>query len=199
MKRKPVILLYNYKENEHITVSLALKNPKEKFVSVYPIPRDLKENSAKWNMIFKENEKLQFSENQKFYPYLFWESTNLEKENFSLNKFICLKSSEVEEKLDEILERKGLNFKERCDMITFWLAELKSSEFVKIGFLNEKVYESLFPLEICPQPANILRIFMIFENCDQEEKSTMENLDNGANNFARNGPTVVEWGGMNLN
>jgi len=189
-------LIYNYEENQKISVSLSLNNPRERFLTLYPVPKDFKKNTVTWNMVFKENEKLQFSENSKFYPYLFWESCNRNDE-VALKDFICVKNEDVEEKLDVILENKGLNFKERCDMITYWLAELKSSNFMKIGFMDEKFYEESFPLEIIPTPKNILRVFMVFQNCDLEEKSTVNSFQKN-HCFNRNGPTLIEWGGMKI-
>jgi len=191
-------MVYNYEENEELTISLNLANPKDRFLSLYPVPRESKKNNVTWNLVFKGNETLQFAENHKLYPYLFWESCD-NNNVIVLKEFVCVRNEEVEEKLDAILESKGLNYKERCDMITYWLAELKASEFVKIGFLDEKLYNQYFPLEVTPLPKNMLRVFMLFENCEFEEKSTVLSgrfLEN--KQFNRNGPTIIEWGGMNM-
>ena len=192
-------MVYNYEENEKLTISLGLANKKDRFLSLYPVPRDSKEKKVTWNLVFKGNEKLEFAENHKMYPYLFWESCD-DNNGIELKEFLCVRNDEVEEKLDTILESKGLNYKERCDMITYWLPELKSSDYVKIGFLDQKLYDQYFPLEVTPLPKNMLRVFMVFQSCAFKVKSTVKAEKFLKNNeMDRNGSTVIEWGGMNMN
>ena len=44
----------------------------------------------------------------------------------------------------------GLNFTERCDMITYWMPMLEEKLFVKIGFIN--IYEEIVGIKVRPSP-----------------------------------------------
>ena len=115
-----------------------------------------------------------------------------------MKDFSCYKRETIEETLDLILTKKGLNFKERCDLITYWLPDLKRMKYVKIGFMEEKTYSQSYILKIEPKPKNLLRICLLFESIHQEEKSTVDLLEENHINFVRDGSTVVEWGGWDL-
>lgn len=194
--RKPVILLYNYEPNSTLTVSLRLQSPTDRFLSVYPLPDSPSKSQVLWRVVFEGTDRLRLCNSNKTYPYLFWESFS-SSALFSLKSFLCLRSDEVEDKLDDILAIKGLNYKERCDMITYWLAELKASDYVKIGFLDEKLCNERFPLEVLPAPASVIRVFMVFESVGQQESSTVQGFESSQGR-ERIGPTVVEWGGLNI-
>ena len=64
--------------------------------------------------------------------------------------------------LDEALERLGLNVRERCDMITYWLPQLESSPFNAIYFVQTALYEKAARLTIVPAPDVTIRVFMAF-------------------------------------
>ena len=54
--------------------------------------------------------------------------------------------------LDGALERLGLNVRERCDMITYWLPQLESSPFNVIYFVQTALYEKAPRLTVVPTP-----------------------------------------------
>ena len=64
--------------------------------------------------------------------------------------------------LDRALERLGLNMRERCDMITYWLPQLQSSPFNAIYFVQTALYEKAARLTIVPAPDVTIRVFMAF-------------------------------------
>jgi hypothetical protein len=198
--RKPVVLFYNYQENQEISVEIKLKNEMSKFSSVYPKPKLLKENELCWKIKFLKNGMLENLENARKYPYLFWEAdTWKESEIFykTMESFVCLKSEEVEERLDGILNQLGLNFTERCDFISYWLPILTSSPFVKISFLNEEIYERIASMNIYPTPKNILRLIMIIKTSNYFVESNL-NIGNLMKNIDRNDSLVIEWGGIQI-
>lgn len=64
--------------------------------------------------------------------------------------------------LDKALARLGLNFRERCDMITYWLAQLLARPFNVIYFVEQQHYQEAAGLDISPSPDVIIRVFMVF-------------------------------------
>ena len=64
--------------------------------------------------------------------------------------------------LDGALERLGLNMRERCDMVTYWLPQLESSPFNIIYFVETARYEQSARLSIVPEPDVTIRVFMAF-------------------------------------
>ncbi|CBJ30130.1 Ubiquitin family protein [Ectocarpus siliculosus] len=64
------------------------------------------------------------------YPYLFWEADSTDGlvcGNFGLEKTpsFCVAGNDAGLFLDVALERLGLNVRERCDVITYWLPQLE--------------------------------------------------------------------------
>ena len=64
--------------------------------------------------------------------------------------------------LDGALERLGLNMRERCDMVTYWLPQLEASNFNTIYFVRTVLYEQAARLTIVPAPDVTIRVFMAF-------------------------------------
>ncbi|CAN0083143.1 unnamed protein product [Ectocarpus sp. 6 AP-2014] len=64
--------------------------------------------------------------------------------------------------LEGALERLGLNMRERCDMVTYWLPLLEPSAFNVIYFVNVERFEKAARLTIAPAPDVTIRVFMAF-------------------------------------
>lgn len=64
--------------------------------------------------------------------------------------------------LDDALVRLGLNVRERCDMITYWLLQLEAYPFNVIYFVDVQRYAQVAKLDITPVPDVIIRVFMVF-------------------------------------
>lgn len=77
--------------------------------------------------------------------------------------------------LDGALERLGLNARERCDMITYWLPQLELSPFNEIFFVHTVRYEQAARLTIFPAPDVTIRIFMAFR-CALSFRKTHESV-----------------------
>ena len=195
---KPVILLY---PNSPIVCDVSIELCKKwELTSIYPTSKN-EENTkfrVEWNDI-KADQDGKLTIKDKEYPYLFWESDTIETLfQFDFNETFCVKSEIVGEFLDEILLLKGLNFKERCDFITFWLHQLQSKEFVMIQFLSFEFYPQIAKLKIkCSiQPETIIREFFIFSSCDEMNFECKGKLLDTRRE--RIGFTVVEWGALNM-
>eukprot|EP01029_Cantina_marsupialis_P000566 TRINITY_DN10401_c0_g4_i1.p1 TRINITY_DN10401_c0_g4~~TRINITY_DN10401_c0_g4_i1.p1 ORF type:complete len:419 (+),score=110.13 TRINITY_DN10401_c0_g4_i1:149-1405(+) len=200
---KPVIVFHPTEAVEVANVKISLSKQWD-FSSSYPIPNvDTKQCLAWRNLSISKDGMIKFSKTDRTYPYLFWEAdTNgLIEESYFRKQLseqelrFCISSEEVAGWLDTTLERLGLDVRERCDMITFWLGELLRYPFNKITFMNLETYTSIAPLTIEPKPESIRRVFMLFEGCEEMvdvqgpcEVPQIEECD---------GFYVTEWGGMN--
>ncbi|CAM9561094.1 unnamed protein product [Ectocarpus sp. 12 AP-2014] len=212
---KPVILLYPSVPLD-TTVTLEL-SPLWRFSALYPKPPSSKLQQAstseailtggqqcKWNVHASPDGSLEDLSTGREYPYLFWEADSCDgrvSRSFGLDdtRSFCVAGDAAGVFLDGALERLGLNMRERCDMVTYWLPQLESSPFNVIYFVDVKRYEKVARLTIAPAPDITIRIFMAFRGIDaydaELDTAKIEDLQAPA----RKGFVAVEWGGMNLN
>lgn len=199
--RKPVILFFGFEEGQTINVSLGLNTYSFLFDSIYPQPSIQNENMIKWNIKFIQDGVIELLDNNRKYPYLFWEARPKVSisQLFSMDNFFCFKSDEVGHKLDIVLERMGLNFQERCDMITYWLPSMTRKEFVKVTFMNREIYEKTFPITIVPKPKDSIRLTMIFKPVDlfEEPTTNFESVQISKRNSFESS-YIIEWGGIEI-
>lgn len=176
---KPVIYLYSAKKQE---IEVKINTSKKSFTS-YP------EYNNGWRVISDSKSNI-FDLNSKLnVPYLFWEDLliyNPPKQGFVETK------ENISNFLDEKLTFIGLNRKEINDFKDFWLPKMQEKPYYFITFLQTKRMNTLAPLEITPEPDNIIRIFMHFEGLDDKIEVAPLVLENMVK---RDGFTVIEWGG----
>ena len=88
----------------------------------------------------------------------------------------------------------GLTDKEANEFIIFWLPKMENNAYNIISF-QEKLYTQNAKMTVSPTPETLIRVFMAWKGSDtfveieQQELSAPE----------RNGYTVIEWGGSELN
>ena len=181
--KKPIIYLY---PKESINVKIHFNLNKATFTTVYP--KFTAENE--WNVYANPNGDIKIG--NKIYPYLFWEAESYINQDFS--KGFIVKDEEVESFLEEKLKLIGLNHKETCDFITFWLPQIKKNKLSLLSFQVEEFFKN-FEEKIEPKPDTVLRVFLSIKKIDtifdvEEQKLTK---------VERKGFTVVEWGGSIIN
>ena len=181
--RKPVVYLYPEKETE-VEIKLKVKN--SKLVCVYP---KFNEAENKWKVKASPNGDITINDKQ--YPYLFWEADSYL--NQDLSKGFVVKDIEAEKFLEEQLKLFGLNERESCDFITFWLPILLRNKLSLCSFQNQKFFEN-FEYDINPKPKTFLRVFLSIKKLDKEVKVEEQEFKK----FKREGFTVVEWGGTEI-
>ena len=182
-KKKPVI--YLYPENTmDIEVKLKFKN--DKLTCVYP---KFNENDNTWKI--KASPDGTFAIKDKKYPYLFWESESYSKQDLS-SGFI-VKADDAENFLEEKLKKLGLNEKETCDFITFWLPLLLRNKISLCSFQSEKFFEEIH-LDVSPKPKTMIRVFLSIKKLEKE----IEVKEQEIKEIKREGFTVVEWGGSEI-
>ena len=177
--RKPVIYLYPEKLTD---VSINLNLNKSTFTTVYP--KFFSKNQ--WKVQANPNGEILIG--NKKYPYLFWEADSYISQNF--DKGFIVKAEDSETFLEEKLKLLGLNDKESCDFITYWLPVLKRNKISLCSFQNEEFFKNI-EMKIEPKPDSILRIFLSIKKIDKMIDIEEQKLEK----FERKGFTVVEWGG----
>lgn len=179
---KPVIYLYPETAAE-INVTLDLNG---RLTCTYP------EYGNGWRVYAKPDGTLYDMRSGEEYSYLFWEaSLNAE---WDMNEGFVVKGSETVDFLREKLSYMGLTPREYNEFIVYWLPLMKDNRYNLISFQTE-AYENAAKLEITPKPDSVLRVFMTFRALDEYEEVPEQELSP----FERNGFTVVEWGGTEVN
>jgi len=184
---KPVIYVYS-KDTTNITLKLKTDN---KLSFTYPEYKDA------WNVKATPNGNLLVG--KKTYPYLFWEG-NIHLSQNSVNTsegFIVAKENLISF-FENKLSAMGLNQKEQTDFITYWCPRMSNNESSYVRFLFNKEVDKYASLDVNPKPDNLFRVFMIwtdaskidFNACFREQKILTTQ---------RNGLTVIEWGGSEIN
>ncbi len=178
---KPVIYLYP-EETMDIDVTVA---PEGGFSITIPDYND------GWSVTASPNGELVNKADGVAYPYLFWEGNgglySAPERNW------VMAQSEVEPFLYKTLYQLGLNKEESFDFMEFWYPRMQDAPYYKIGFHGTRVMDELAPLSVSGDPETIIRVLMDFEELDEPVKSNPPNLPDRP---ARDGFTVIEWGGV---
>ena len=181
---KPVIYLYP-KEKTDISVNLDFNG---KITCIYP--KYNKDNT--WEVTAYPDGKIINKLDNREYSYLYWEGISDKK--YDLSKGFVIKGEDTAEFLQEKLKYLGLTPRESDDFITYWLPKMNQNKYNLISF-QKQAYTDLAKLNISPSPDSILRIFMVFKPLDNEIEVQKQELEA----FNREGFTVVEWGGTEIN
>jgi len=186
MAEKPVI--YVYPAN---TSSVNIKlNFKGTLGFTYP-----KYNNG-WQFVAYPNGSIHI--NDKKYHYLFYDGKmDINTQNIKLNEGFIVNKNNLVEFFEEKLSKMGLNSKEINDYITYWSPLMSVNENNYVHFMFDKEYSQYSSLEISPKPDNVFRVFMIWHKL--ENFIGMKLNEQKIESFTRNGFTVVEWGGAEIN
>jgi len=177
---KPVIYLYPEKVTD-VTVKLDLNG---KLGCTYPAyPKD------GWNVTAYPGGKLIVGGEE--YNYLFWEG-NLNTV-FTFDKGFCVKGEDTAARSELALSEMGLIPSEYNDFIVYWLPQMEENAFNLISFAGME-YTDPAKLEITPKPDSTLRVFMVFKPLEKPVEIAPQTFEK----FERNGFTVVEWGGAEI-
>lgn len=126
------------------------------------------------------------------YPYLFWEGTGFGPYPNITNQGVVVARSQAAPTIKSQLKQQGLNAKETADFLEFWQPRLPDTRFVRLTWLNTQQMNQLAPLAISPKPDTTIRVFLDFQGLDAPAKLQPQQFSAPA----RNGFTVVEWGGL---
>lgn len=127
----------------------------------------------------------------KEYNYLFWEGAS--GTEYDLSRGFVVEGKDTAGFLEEKLAYLGLNEKERNEFIVYWLPRMEDNKYNLITFQGEE-YTEHAKLKISPEPDSILRVFMVYKPLDKAIDIPEQELEP----FEREGFTVVEWGGAEM-
>ena len=179
---KPIIYLY---PTEEIKVSVKL-GKEENITCSYP------EYKNGWNVIAKPDGTLVDIETGRNLYGLYWEGIHTEECN--LKEGFVVKGKETIEFLEEKLEVLGLNEREAEEFIVYWLPVLQENEYNFIRFATLEEINNNMPLELSIKPDSLIRVLMQYKPLDEYIEVKEQELETPA----RNGFTVVEWGGTEI-
>ena len=177
---KPVIYLYPEQET---TVSVSLDYAGT-LTATYPAY----ENG--WTVTAEPDGTL-YDENGNEYSYLFGEGENNTDYDFSTG--FCVAGADTADFLREKLAEIGLTPREYNEFIVYWLPKIQDNPYNLISFQSER-YTDTAKLDIDPTPDSVLRVFMAWKPLSRPK--TIE--PQAFTPFARDGFTVVEWGGCEV-
>ncbi len=178
VEKKPVIYLYPSAKTD-ITVKLDYNG---ELITTYP------EYNGLWQVTAYPDGKIINKADQKEYSYLFWEGKS--NSDYDFSKGFVVKGEDTAQFLQEKLSEMGLLPREYNEFIVYWLPQMQNNAYNLIAFQGD-VYTDNAKLLITPQPDSLLRVFMAYKPLDKAVEIESQTLKP----FARNGFTVVEWGG----
>ena len=169
--------------------------------STYPNPIVLSESEKQkeyeWNESYSSigNESCyEMKINDKKYDYLFWEGQCLKKEEF-VGEVVGIHGEKFEEEVNILLERLGLNERERNDFIAYWLTKLSGRKMFKMITCNEKYNNEIAKLEVSGF-IQILRVMLKFEEVNEDVFGQLKGVESVEKRKRPTGKYVIEWGGI---
>ena len=179
---KPIIYLYPEKD----TVCSVKLDVSGGITCSYP---EYKENGWE-NFTAKHDGTLIFPDGKEYYA-LYWEGKGVT--GLDMTAGFCVKGSDTASFLSDILPKLGLNAKEANEFVIYWLPRMQDNAYNLISF-QTKAYTDNAKLTITPEPDTMIRVFMAYkplQNPIEIQPQTIETPQ-------RNGFTVVEWGGSEI-
>lgn len=179
---KPVIYLYP-EEETRITVKLG--NP-EKLTCSYPLYND------GWQVVASPDGTLiDVNTNRELYS-LYWEGKGSVATN--IQEGFIVEGKDVISFLEEKLDILGLTNKEAEEFIIYWLPKLQNNKYNYIRFASQDEINEYMPLEFSESPDTVIRVLMQYKVLDEKIEVVEQKLEKQA----REGFTVVEWGGTEI-
>lgn len=184
--RKPVLYLYPEVETE-VSIEVLAKGA---FTYTYP---NIEQG---WNFTCAPDGILTDGENS--YPYLFWESEQqLDRTLIDPTVGSIVSGANSTQFLERQLTEFGMTAGERADMISYWGPVLQNKTNLYIYLLLDEECDAFASLKITPEPAHISRIYVLWTEVPADYTSELEPQQ--IPKMQRDGFTVLEWGGVELN
>ena len=132
-----------------------------------------------------------FPDGKEYYA-LYWEG--IQHANWDFTQGFCVKGENTASFLEWALKEQGLSSREANEFIIYWLPEMQDNPYNVISF-QTKEYTDGAILSVTPTPDSVLRVFMAYYPSSSEVDIQPQAFDG----FERDGFTVVEWGGSQVN
>ncbi|GAB5416105.1 MAG: hypothetical protein Crog4KO_13100 [Crocinitomicaceae bacterium] len=185
MLRKPVLYFYP-EETTNLSVEVL---PKGEFTFTYP------NIESGWEFTCTPDGTLQNGE--KSYRYLFWESQQAVPESLlEPQKGIVLSGAEAVAYLETQMTAFGMTSAEQADFLTYWGPQMQTKTNLYIYLLFNEVCDAFASLKISPEPTEIARFYVLWSEVPEHYNPTLEPQE--VPSMQRNGFTVLEWGGAEV-
>lgn len=182
--RKPVVYLYPLARTR-VRVGLQLRG---ELLAAYPALHD-----GAWTITAEPDGTLVDETTGRRHRYLFWEGSSAD---WVLDpaRAHCVPGADAAPFLERVCDAYALTADECGDFVTYWLPTLARNPYTVVQLVDEEVYGRYARLSVEPAPDTVIRPFMILRRSEAP-------VDVGAPPLPqrhREGFTVVEWGGADL-
>ncbi|MBR4005267.1 MAG: hypothetical protein IKI90_05410 [Treponema sp.] len=179
-KAKPVIYLYP-KKKQDVTVSVSPEGG---------VTESIPEMGKAWKVTAWPDGKIVEKKSKKEYPYLFWESRDVNAPTDRSEGFV-VKTEELQTFFEQKLSILGLNEKEIKDFTEYWVPEMQGKPYVFVTFYSQERIDREAPLKVSPKPDSVIRVYFDHIKLDEPFEVPEQKLEKAE----RKGFAVVEWGG----
>ncbi len=182
--RKPVIYLY---PPAPTTVNVQLTLDGDLIADYPPLPE------TGWTVTASPDGSLVDEATGRHHRYLFWEGTSA---GFELDpaQAHLVPGAEAATFMEKVCDRFALTDDECGDFVTYWLPALANNPYSVVQMVDAPTYARYAQLQVSPEPDTVIRPFMIFARSETAVEVGAPDLPQ----HTREGFTVVEWGGANL-
>lgn len=182
--KKPILYLYP-EEVTDVTVRFAEPDSVE-LTSTWP-----EYGADGWSVTaYPDGTLVDAATDEEFYA-LYWEG--LASPPGRLDTGAVVAGEDTAEFLDDALEQLGLTPRERNEFVIYWAPILELNRHNFVHFSTDE-WDAQVPLDIDPAPDSLVRVMMYWRPCAGNMKVEPQELVMPA----REGFTVVEWGGTRL-
>ena len=199
----PILVPDNeHKVDQEVTVKLTL-NDAMNIGATYPSPSsvnesDINKKEYEWKGTYSSDGSdncCKLTMNNKKYDYVFWEGPCVKEEAFK-GEVVGISSERFEEELDLLLEKLGLNERERNDFIVYWITKLSGRKGHKVTICDEQ-YDNEMALLNVTGFDTYLRVMLKFEEIENsDELKQLKGIDSIERRVRPTGKYVVEWGAV---
>jgi len=181
LDEKPVIYIYPESRQE-VSVELEFNG---ELTATYP------EYNDGWRVIAEPDGRLYDVDTGREYYCLYWEG--ISDVEYDFTKGFSVPGNETAAFLETALCKLGLSEKEANEFIIYWLPQMECNEYNLISFQTDAYTENAM-LSVEPTPDTVIRVFMAWKALDKPVEIEAQELTAPE----RNGFTVVEWGGAEV-
>lgn len=187
---KPVIYFYP-QATTHVHVTLDVKG---QLGFTYPeYTTNLSDSTIPgWTFAADPNGTLHID--GKEYNYLFWDAhISLSAERAKEKEGFIVQRDSLVPFFERTLTQMNLSPREKEDFITYWCPQMQKHDSCVVHFQFNDDYNSIAGINITPNPDNLFRVFMTWEDAAMIDHSNIK--PQKIESVKREGFTVVEWGG----
>lgn len=179
---KPVIYLYPTKK-----MSVSIRFSKNVVLS-----KSVPAYNNGWNVTAYPDGNVTNDQDQKNYPYLYWEGATTIAFPQITTGYVVTKN-QVQSFLKQQLDNYGLNTTERDEFLSYWVPKMQQNPYYLIHFYTTADLDQTIPEYLTPQADTVFRILMWYRPLSAPVTIPPQQTPSP---FKRSGFTVVEWGGV---